>query len=78
VFNIGSGQGKTLLEILETIQNMVGHPVEHRFLPGRSFDVPANILAVNKANVELGWSPKTRLHDGVALMFHWLESQEIL
>ena len=76
VFNIGSGQGKMLLEILETIKNMVGHPVEHRFLPGRSFDVQTNVLAVNKAKDELGWSPKTTLHDGMSCMFRWLEIQE--
>lgn len=75
IFNIGSGQGKTLLEILATIENMVGHQVEHRFMPGRSFDVPANILDINKAKVELGWSPKTTFHDGIVQMFHWLETQ---
>lgn len=75
IFNIGSGQGKTLLEILATIENMVGHQVECRFMPGRSFDVPANVLDINKAKAELRWSPKTTLHDGIVQMFHWLKTQ---
>ncbi len=76
VFNIGSGQGRTLLDILATIKDVVGHPPTCRFLPGRSFDVPRNILSINRALVELGWSPKTNFHDGIMRTFRWLESQD--
>jgi UDP-glucose 4-epimerase len=76
LFNIGSGQGRTLLDILAAIENMVGHPPQHRFLPRRSFDVPINILSIHRAFIELHWSPKTVFHDGIMRTFRWLESQD--
>ncbi len=77
LFNIGSGQGKTLLEILETLEKVTGGSVEHRFLPGRPFDVPVNVLAIERARIELGWSPETEFFDGLLRMFHWLETQAV-
>ena len=40
IFNIGSGQGKTLLEVLSVIGHVTNLPVKRCFMPGRDFDVP--------------------------------------
>ncbi len=77
LFNIGSGEGKTLLEILETIEHVTDHRVKHRFLKKRGFDVPVNVLSIERAKVELGWSPKTKFDEGLLKTHRWLVKQVI-
>lgn len=77
LFNIGSGQGKTLLEILETIEQVTEHRVKHRFLNKRGFDVPVNVLSIERAKIELGWSPKTKFDEGLLKTHRWLVEQSL-
>ena len=66
IFNIGSGHGKNLNEILDAIAALIGHPVARRYLPARAFDVPANVLDISKAAVHLEWQPQTSFEAGLA------------
>jgi UDP-glucose 4-epimerase len=67
IFNIGSGVGVNLNELVETIEFVLGQPVERRYLPGRSFDVPVSILDNSLARAELNWVPRISLKDGLRL-----------
>lgn len=75
IFNIGSGCGHSLVEIVSAIEHVLGRRVERRFLAGRSFDVPSNVLAIDRARAELGWSPRTALDEGLRRTVAWLESR---
>jgi UDP-glucose 4-epimerase len=76
IFNIGSGKGHTLLELISTIENVVGRSAEVRFLEGRPADVPINVLDINRATSELKWRPTTDLQTGIQRMFeHALDTQ---
>jgi len=66
IINIGSGVGRDLNEIVTAIERVIGRPVERRYTPGRSFDVPVNVLDVSLARAELGWRPTTAFEDGLA------------
>jgi len=66
IINIGSGVGRDLNEIVAAIERVIGRPVERRYAPGRSFDVPVNVLDVSLARAELGWRPSTDFEDGLA------------
>ncbi|MCF8143853.1 MAG: NAD-dependent epimerase/dehydratase family protein [Deltaproteobacteria bacterium] len=74
IFNIGSGQGHSLNNLIQIISKTVGHDVECVSLPGRVWDVPQNILDPGQANRELGWSAKTPLAKGIASLLPWLKS----
>lgn len=76
LFNIGCGVGQNLNQILNAIEQLLGHPVERRYLPGRAFDVPANVLDITRAKEFLGWEPKTTLIEGLQHTLHWLEQAE--
>lgn len=65
VFNIGSGTGTSLREVVRAVLHAVGWEVEVRYLPSRALDVPANVLAISRARRELGWSPKVTLVEGI-------------
>ena len=70
--NIGSGEGRSLLQILDTLSAVTDVVPQVRFLPGRVFDVPHLVLAVERAREVLGWMPTTPFQEGVAAHWEWL------
>jgi len=72
VFNISSGQGKTLNELVAMIEHAIGRPVERRHLPARPFDVPVSVLSNALAKRELGWEPAVHLQRGISMTVKWV------
>jgi UDP-glucose 4-epimerase len=72
VFNIGSGGGQTLNEIVRAIKNVVGKPVEVVHHPARSADVPVNVLDIQRAKKCLEWQPEINLENGIRKTWDWL------
>ena len=68
VFNIGSGTGTDLNELLNVLQHLLGRPVRYQLLPARKFDTPTNILDISRARQELQWQPQMSLEDGMAAL----------
>lgn len=71
VFNIGSGRGESLREVLGVIGDLC--PVAVRYAQPRAVDVPVSVLDVERAGRELGWRPATPLADGVRLTLEWMK-----
>jgi len=77
VFNVGTGTGLSLSEILDEITKAIGrHPVV-TWLPSRSFDVPRIVLDAAKLMNATNWRCKTTLRDGVAITANWLQHTDI-
>jgi len=72
VFNIGSGIGVSLNELVREIGKIVGRAPEVRYAPGRGFDVPANVLDATAAREQLGWRPSTSLPEGLRRTYEWV------
>jgi len=66
VYNVGTATGTSLNELVEHIRRVTGRPVEVRKGPGRTVDVPANILNIAKIERVTGWRPECSLADGIA------------
>ncbi|CAH2913889.1 MAG: UDP-glucose 4-epimerase (EC [uncultured Paraburkholderia sp.] len=75
VFNISSGYGTSLNEIIVKIEAILGHSVERTYRSRRAFDVPASVLDNSLAKRELGWEPKVTLDAGIRITAAWLRSQ---
>lgn len=73
VFNIGSGCGVSLREILSTIENLSGKVADVIHHPPRGFDVLKSVLDISNAIRELEWEPKVSLHDGVNQTLDWMK-----
>lgn len=73
VFNIGSGEGHSIREILETIGRVTGRQLDLVQRPARSCDVASNVLCIERARQELGWEPTITLEDGIARFARHLE-----
>jgi UDP-glucose 4-epimerase len=65
VFNIGSGTGHTLNEIVRMIEKRLNKSVTVKYLPAREFDVPVNVLKIWKAKEQLGWEPQVTLESSI-------------
>ena len=77
IFNIGSGQGQTLNELVDAIKEVVGPQVEVRYTESRPVDVPVNVLDISKAKKYLGWQPEVSLKDGIGKSWEWINSLQL-
>jgi len=57
VFNLGTGVGTSVFELVETIGRIVGSPPAVQYGPRREGDPPRLIASFAKAAQELGWRP---------------------
>lgn len=67
IFNVGSGQGVSLIDIIEIIGKTLERNVEINFQPARRFDIPVNILDITLAKRMLNWSPTISFEEGIRL-----------
>ncbi len=74
VFNISSGMGTSLNELIAIIEEVLGRDVARRYRPGRPFDVPVSILDNSLARRELGWEPRVSLREGMARTAAWIQA----
>lgn len=72
IFNIGSGQGTSLNELLTKLEAVLGNDIERAYLPGRPFDVKLNVLDTRLAQQELAWSPRVTMDEGLARTADWI------
>ena len=75
VFNISSGVGTSLNDLTALIEEILGRPIERRYLPGRHFDVPVSVLSNDLARQEMGWTPKVLLREGIDITAEWMAKQ---
>ncbi len=64
--NVGSGKDISILELANTIQEVVGFQGEIIWDKSRPDGTPRKLLDIQRI-LDLGWSPKVRLRDGISL-----------
>ena len=75
VFNVGSGLGVALNDIVAALGKVLGKVVRQTHLPSRSFDVSANVLSSALAERELNWRAVTSLADGIRRTVDWCRAR---
>jgi UDP-glucose 4-epimerase len=65
VLNIGSGQHRSVTEVIEAIEQAAGQTFAKEYVQARSTDVDIACLDISKARELLGWAPKTAFRDGI-------------
>jgi UDP-glucose 4-epimerase len=66
VFNVGTGIGTSLNEIVSRLETVLGRCIQVTRTSTRSFDVPISVLAIERARQVLGWSPRVSFSEGIA------------
>lgn len=65
VFNIGSGEGLSLRNLVTQLEQVTGKQAEVIYEAPRSFDVPRIVLDISRARSELSWDAATPLLQGI-------------
>jgi len=75
IFNIGSGQGRSLLEIVDAIERLMKIELKLDWMPARPVDVPKSVLAIERAQTVLKWTPHTHFEKGLERTIDWWKSR---
>jgi UDP-glucose 4-epimerase len=71
-FNLGTGRGYSVREVIQTVEKVTGLPVPVKVGPRRPGDPPELIAHPAKAMKELGWRPRyVELEDIVRTAWTW-------
>lgn len=75
VFNISSGQGYSLNQIIERLKAVTGQCPEVIYEASRGFDVPRIVLDNRRARDELHWFPEVELDEGIRMTWDALQKE---
>ncbi|KNX39051.1 UDP-glucose 4-epimerase GalE [Luteipulveratus halotolerans] len=70
-FNLGTGQGTSVLEMLHAFEKAVGHELPHEIVGRRAGDLPAYWADSTRADNELGWKATRTVEDMCADTWRW-------
>lgn len=71
VFNLGSGNGVTVKELINAFEKVSGEKLNYEIGPRRAGDVEAVYANRDKAREQLGWEPKYTLDDMMDTAWKW-------
>ena len=74
-FNVGTGQGTSVIEIARLLQEVAGTTVPVEFAPRRPGEQQESFVNSDKARELLGWTPQVTLPEGLVRTFAWFEQQ---
>jgi nucleoside-diphosphate-sugar epimerase len=72
VFNVGTGQTRTLNDLLRSLASIVGRPVEAEYTSARLGDVRHSQASIEKARRILGFEPQVSFEQGLERTVDWL------
>jgi UDP-glucose 4-epimerase len=74
VFNIGTGRGSSVLEVVNTFEKISGQKLNYTIGARRPGDVPEIYAACDKAEKVLGWKATRNLEDCLSTAWKWEQS----
>jgi UDP-glucose 4-epimerase len=70
-FNIGTGQGSSVLEVINAFEDITGQKINYTIKPRRTGDVVAVYASVSKASEILQWKTRYSLKEALASAWAW-------
>lgn len=75
VFNVGTGQSRTLLELVAALQKLTGRLLEPRFEPPRPGDIRHSCPDLSATRAALGWQAQVPWEEGLARTLDFYRAQ---
>jgi UDP-glucose 4-epimerase len=76
-WNVGSGLGHSINEIIKIVQDVSGEKLDIDFQPGRSVDVPSIVLNTQKIKSDLNWTCKRPIAESCSKVWTHLNSTHL-
>ena len=71
-FNVGTGRGNSVREIIDAAREITGHPIPEREVKRRPGDPPALYANSDKIRARFGWSPRfTDIRETIGSAWRW-------
>lgn len=74
-FNVGTGKGSTVLEVINAFEKATGVKVNYKIVGRRAGDVVAAYADTTIANKELNWKAEKGLEEALAAAWEWQKKQ---
>ncbi len=71
VYNLGTGQGTSVLELINAFSKAAGKPIPYAIKPRRPGDIASCYASGNKALSELGWKTELTINDACRDSWRW-------
>jgi len=75
-FNLGTGHGSTVLEVVSAFEDVCGHQLPYTFDVKRHGDAPFAVADPSKAQAVLGWCAQRSLKEILASHWRFVKNQE--
>jgi UDP-glucose 4-epimerase len=70
-FNLGTGTGSSVLEVIETFEKVSGKQLPYKIVGRREGDITSAYASTEKANEVLGWKAQSTLEEAMASAWKW-------
>ncbi|HIZ06735.1 MAG TPA: UDP-glucose 4-epimerase GalE [Candidatus Eubacterium avistercoris] len=71
IYNLGTGKGYSVLEVLHAFEKACGHEIPYQIKPRRAGDIATCYCAPEKAKKELGWEAQYGIEEMCADSWNW-------
>lgn len=71
IYNLGTGQGYTVLEVVKAFEKAYGKPIEYKIVGRRAGDLPVSYADPSKAERELHWKAKRGIDEMCVDVWRW-------
>ena len=71
VYNLGTGNGYSVLQVIHAYEKACGHPLKYEIKPRRDGDIATCYAECGKAKKELGWEAEYTIDDMCADSWNW-------
>jgi len=70
-FNLGTGTGSSVLEVIKTFEKVSGKPLNYQIVGRREGDITEAYANTHKANTVLGWKAESTLEEALTSAWKW-------
>jgi UDP-glucose 4-epimerase len=74
VFNIGTGKGSSVLEVINAFEKVSGQQLNYKIVNRREGDIIEAYADTSLANKELGWKANSTLEEALASAWKWQQT----
>jgi UDP-glucose 4-epimerase len=75
LYNVGSGQGTSLNELIGMFKSITGITPIVKYNSGREADVPYNCLDITRIKQNLNWEPMISMEEGLQRTWTWIRTR---